>query len=268
MHLDMFGFDVANLQSLNEWKKEEGSMTFGLSEPIGQQLIDLQRQNNALAPSFSMDRINEEFVGELEYIISPERARFEDSLSNDRIDDIIEITGKTPNPFMGEQNTEFFRLYSWLPESALYLTMEETESIVDEAYSRIGNQIMPYKKDDKDLFGFVGVKMLGQEGLKNDIGLGINLQTEMNNQFYQDMKNVQKDSWINGETKPYIEGAIGSVAEDYGISPEDYLRLEGSLLLTYENPQAYKDAVLEQLESMFGRGDEPISWFTKNWESN
>ncbi len=266
MHLDLHGFDVDELEALNVWKNAERSMTFGLVEPIGQQLIDLQRQNNSLTPSFSMDRINEEFEGNLEYIISPERAKFEESLSNERIEDIIDITGKTPNPFMGEENTEFFRLYSWFPESAMYLTLEESESIVRDAYARItdGVDVGPMNKDlrSEELYGFVGIKMLGSEGLKNDIGLGINLQSDLNYQFYEDMKNLQKDKWVAGETKPYNARAIASVADDYGISPEDYERLE------WESPMVYKNVVLSQLEIMFNRGDEPLSWFDKRWESN
>ena len=163
---------------------------------------------------------------------------------------------------MGEQNTEFFRLYSWLPESALYLSLEESESIVNEAYSRITDGVKSANPNDKDLFGFVGIKMLGEEGLKNDIGLGINLLSKSNVQFYEDMKNLQKDRWDIGGTKPYNKEAIASVAEDYGISPEDYLRLE------WESPRAYKNAVLSQLEIMFGRGDDPLSWWSKKWESN
>lgn len=262
MHLDLLGFDVNRINALNKWKNQEENMIFGLSEPVGQQLIDLQNQNNLLSPTLAMDQIRGDFEGELEYIISPERAKFENSLSNERIEELIEITGKTPNPFMGEQNTEFFRLYSWLPESAMYLTLNESENIVNDAYSRITDGVNSTNEEDNELFGFVGIKMLGEEGLKNDIGLGINLQSKMNVQFYNDMKNLQKDRWIFGETKPYHEEAIGSVAEDYGISPDDYLRLE------WENPQAYKNAVLSQLEIMYGRGDDPIEYFSKKWESN
>tara|TARA_B110000444_G_scaffold149867_1_gene140222 strand:+ start:26916 stop:28112 length:1197 start_codon:yes stop_codon:yes gene_type:complete len=251
MHLDLLGFDVNRLNSLNEWKKQEGNMTFGLNEPIGQQLIDLQQNNPSLSPSYSMERISDEFKGELEYVISPERAKFEETLSDERIEDLIEITGKTPNPFMGERDTEFFRLYSWFPESALYLSMYETDQIIKDAYYRINNE----EKDASNL-NFTGINMMGIEGLKNDIGIGLNLQTESNEQFYQDMKNVQRDKWELYNTKPYDIFAIREVAEDYGV--EDDLLPE----------KEYKKLVISQLEGMYMRGDDPYNYAYRRWEDN